>query len=149
MIQPTNRQYLSICYSSIGLPTSTLLCTVYCLLASHRSDNPQIGYISTQNSQRQSLKTTQLNMTDSLLVHPAATFSTRGRLQRNAAVLVLKFAFICVVFLSTDQILASAPTAPRTDKHHKMKVWSLSSSHFEAYNLEYVPISCFKQRNIF
>lgn len=126
---------------SSGLPTS-ILCTVYCVLASHRSDNSQIGYISTQNSQQ---PTTQLNMIDSLLVHPAATFSTRGRLQRNAVVVVLTFAFICAVFLSTHQILASAQTSSRTDEHHEVKVWSLNSSHFEVYKLGYAPISCFKQ----
>ena len=133
----------------VGLPTSTLLCTVNCLPASHRSDNSDIEYNSTQNSQRQSLKTTQLNMKEPFLVHPAATSSTRGRLQRNAMVVVLTFAFICAVFLSTHQILASAPTSPRTDEHHKVKVWSLNSSHSEVYKLEYAPISCFKQlRNI-
>ena len=123
---------------------------MFCLLASHRTDNSQIGYISTQNSQRQSLKTTQLNMIDSTLVPSAAPFSTRGRLQRNALVVVLTFALICAVFLSTHQILASAQTSSRTDEHHELKVWSLNSSHFEAYKLEYAPISCFKQlKNIF
>ena len=139
--RPTHRPYL--CTILVRLPTSTLP-TVYCLLPSHRSDNSQIGYISTQNSQRQSLKTTQLNMIDSILVHPAATFSTRGRLQRNAVVVVLTFAFICAVFLSTHQILASAQTSSRTDEHHEVKVWFLNSSHFEVYKLEYAPISCFK-----
>ena len=123
---------------------------MYCLLASHRSDNSEIGYISTQNSLRQSLKTTQLNMTETFPVHSAATFSTRGRLQRNAVVVVLTFALICAVFLSTHQILASAQTSSRTDEHHEVKVWSLNSSHFEVYKLEYAPISCFKQlKNIF
>ena len=135
--QPTDNFYR---YVKIGLPTSTLPC----VLASHRIDNSEIGYITTQNSQRKSLKTTQLNMTDSFLVHPAATFSTRGRLQRNAVV-VLTFAFVCAVFLSTHQILASASTSSRADEHHKVKVWSPNSSHFEAYELEYAPISCFKQ----
>ena len=116
-----------------------------CLFASHRSDNSEIGYISTQNSHRQSLKTTQLNMIKSFLVHPAATSSTRGRLQRNAVVLILTLAFICAVFLSTHRILASAPTSSSTDEHHKVKVWSLNSSHSEAYKLEYAPTACIRQ----
>ena len=123
---------------------------VFCLLASHRSENTEIGYNSTQNSQRQSLITTQLNMIKSFFAHTAAPFSTRGRLQRNAVVVVLTIALICAVFLSTHQILASAPTSSRNDEHHEVKVWSLNSSHFEVYKLEYAPISCFKQlKNIF
>ena len=73
---------------------------LYCLLASHRSGNSEIGYILTHYSQRQSLKTTRLNMMKSFLVHPAATSSTGGRLKRNAAVLVLTFAFLCAALAS-------------------------------------------------
>ena len=112
---------------------------------SSHSDNSEIGYISTQNSHRQSLKTTQLNMIESFVVHPAATSSIRGRLQRNAVVLILTLAFICAVFLSTHRILASAPTSSSTDEHHKLKVWSLNSSHSEAYKLEYAPTACIRQ----
>ena len=84
-------------YSIVGLPTLALL---YRLLASYRIDNSEIGYISTQYSQQQSLKTTRLNMMKSFLVHPAATSSTRGRLRRNAVVLVLTFAFLCAALAS-------------------------------------------------
>ena len=147
-ILPTYQQYLSIYL--YHRRTSNFVITAHCLLASHRSDNSEIGYIyiSTPNSQRHSLKTTRLNMIESFPVHPAATSSTRGRLKRTAMVLALAFVFICAVFLSTHQILASAPTSSRTDEHHEVKVWSLNSSHSEAYKLEYAPISCFNQLRI-
>ena len=137
----------NICRYLFNRITSNFVITAHCLLASHRSDNSVIGYIyiSTPNSQRHSLKTTRLNMIESFPVHPAATSSTRGRLKRIAVALALAFVFICAVFLSTHRILASAPTSFRTDEHHKVKVWYLNSSHFEAYKLEYAPISCFKQ----
>ena len=136
--QPTDKICRQLFYYNICLPTSTLLCTVYL----HH-------IVVTTQSRRQSLITTQLNMIESVPVHPAATFSTRGRLRRNAVAVVLTFAFICAVFLSTHQMLASAPTSSRTDEHHKVKVWFLNSSHFEGYKLEYASISCFKQlRNI-
>ena len=145
--QPTDDiLYHTLSIDNVGTTYDLL---VYCLLASYSSDNLETEYISIQNSQRQSLKTTQLNMIQSILVLPAAPFSTRGRLQRNAVVVVLRFAFICAVFLSTHQILASAQTSSRTDEHHEVKVWFLNSSHFEVYKLEYAPISCFKQLKIF
>lgn len=111
--------YLS---SIVGLSTKT---GHFCVLALHRCDKSEIIYLSTTKGERQCLHTTRLNMIKSFLVHPAATFSTRSIFQRNAVVLVLTFALTCAVFLTTHQILASAPTSSRTDEHHEVKVWSL------------------------
>jgi hypothetical protein len=80
-------------------------------------------------------------MMSAYLVSPKITFDTRKILQKNALLLVITFAFLCAVFVSTNKVSAPAPTTTSTEEHRELKVWSLYSSHFGALIKDLIPIS--------